>query len=231
MEIKKSKTKSIINNNNDVFDIEKIEIKTQEDFRLPKRISKILLKSNQNGKSNKMKDQYIKTENNQKLIFNNVGIHYHRAKNNNRGEAEKAEINMLKSQIKSLLKKNEILTTEKAERDKKIDVLEEKIDKLLNYIKEKKLSSSGEDNEKNNLKNKINNLENCVNYLKSENNELKKEIEKKNKIILSLSNSQIESSPSHKKNVSIGKKKEKGEKSGGYRIIWYLCTRIEEKSR
>ena len=42
---------------------------------------------------------------------------------------------------------------------------------------------------------------------------MKKEIEKKDKIILSLTNNQTESSPSHKKNGSIGKKKEKGDKN------------------
>lgn len=209
-------------NDNDNFDIDKIEIKAQEDFRLPQTLSKILSKSNQSNKTNKKKDQYIKTENNQKLIFNNVGIHYHRAKNNNRVDTEKSEIysnkeiNKLKSQILLLVKKNELLESEKNERDNKIEALEEKIDKLLNFIKEKKLS--GENNEKNKLKNKINNLENCVNYLKCENSELKKEIEKKNKIILSLTSTQSESSPSHKKNVSIGKKKEKGDKTNKNKI-------------
>ncbi len=180
---KKTKNNDFTNNDNDNFDIDKIEIKAQEDFRLPQTLSKILNKSNQSNKSNKKKDQYIKTENNQKLIFNNVGIHYHRAKNNNRVDTEKSEIysnkeiNKLKSQILLLVKKNELLESEKTERDNKIEALEEKIDKLLNFIKEKKLS--GENNEKNKLKNKINNLENCVNYLKSENSELKKEIEKK----------------------------------------------------
>ena len=183
---KKTKNNDFTNNDNDNFDIDKIEIKAQEDFRLPQTLSKILNKSNQSNKSNKKKDQYIKTENNQKLIFNNVGIHYHRAKNNNRVDTEKSEIysnkeiNKLKSQILLLVKKNELLESEKTERDNKIEALEEKIDKLLNFIKEKKLS--GENNEKNKLKNKINNLENCVNYLKSENSELKKEIEKKIKL-------------------------------------------------
>lgn len=219
---KKTKNNDFTNNDNDNFDIDKIEIKAQEDFRLPQTLSKILNKSNQSNKSNKKKDQYIKTENNQKLIFNNVGIHYHRAKNNNRVDTEKSEIysnkeiNKLKSQILLLVKKNELLESEKTERDNKIEALEEKIDKLLNFIKEKKLS--GENNEKNKLKNKINNLENCVNYLKSENSELKKEIEKKNKIILSLTSTQSESSPSHKKNVSIGKKKEKGDKTNKNKI-------------
>ncbi len=220
MEINNNQKNNIVNNisnnDNDNFDIDKIEIKDKEDFQLPNKLTKLFDKpKNQNVTSYKKKDQYLRTETNQKVIFNNVGIHYHRTKNNNRGDTEKAkifhdkEINSLKAQIKILLKKNEVLTTEKTERDNKIEALEEKIDKLLNFIKEKKLSGADENNK---LKNKINNLENKMNYLKSENEELKKEIEKKDKIILSLTNNQTES-PSHKKNVSIGKKKEKGDKN------------------
>ena len=86
--------------------------------------------------------------------------------------------------------------------------MEEKIDKLLNFIKDKKLS--GEDSEKLALKNKINSLENNVNFLKNENSELKKEIENKNKIILALTNNQFDNNIfNNKKNKSIGKKKEK----------------------
>ena len=217
VQINKNQKNNIEQNDNENFDIDKIEIKAQEDFRLPKALTKLMNKPNQNGKINNKKDPYLKTETNQKLIFNNVGIHYHRTKNNNKSDIEKIktynnkEISILKSQIKILIKKNEVLATEKTERDNKIEELEEKIDKLLNFIKEKKLSGAGEENNK--LKNKINNLENRVNYLKCENDELKKEIEKKDKIILSLTNNQTESSPSHKKNGSIGKKKEKGDKN------------------
>ena len=209
----KIKNNNIINDQNN-FDINNIEIKTQESWGLPHTLSKKLKKSNIMSKLNKKDEsgKYLKTENNQKLIFNNVGIHYHKVKNHKIDSAKKdlinnQEISKLKNQIFILLKKNESLETEKNEKDIKIENLEEKIDKLLNFIKDKKLS--GEDNEKIKLKNKINTLENNVNFLKNENNELKKEIENKNKIILALTNNQIDNNIYNKKNKSIGKKKEK----------------------
>jgi seryl-tRNA synthetase len=76
----------------------------------------------------------------------------------------------LKDKVNYLLKKNNILENEKNENNQRIDILEKKIDKLINYIKINELS---------NLKNKINSLENNVNHLKTENEKLKKEIHKK----------------------------------------------------
>ena len=217
MQFKKKLKKNNFKNN---FDIDKIEIKTQEDWELPSTLSKKLSKSISTVKSGQKKDQgkYIKTENNQKLIFNNVGIHYHRIKNNNRIETEKKEqnnnqeINKLKNQIFILLKKNTNLENEKSEKDTKIEILEEKIEKLLNFIKDKNFT--GEDNEKIKLKDTINTLENNILFLKNENNELKKEIEKRNKIILALTNNQIGNKINDKKSnksKSIGKKKPKND--------------------
>ena len=210
----KIKKNNIIGKQNN-FDIDKIEIKTQENWELPHTLSKKINKSISRGKANLKKEsgKFLKTENNQKLIFNNVGIHYHRVKNNKIDNDKKdlinnQEISKLKNQIFILLKKNANLESEKNEKDNKIEILEEKIDKLLNFIKDKKLSS--EDSEKLALKNKINSLENNVNFLKNENSELKKEIENKNKIILALTNNQFDNNIfNNKKNKSIGKKKEK----------------------
>ena len=193
--------KKIKNSNN--FNIDQIEIKGQEDWQLNPTLSKVSYNSNYNDKSTKKKEKgkNFKTENNQKLIFNNVGIHYHRAKNNNKIDSSKKEsnneqeINNLKNQIFILLKKNSILENEKKEKDNKIEILEEKLDKLLNFIKDK---NSKEDNEK--IK------------LKKENDELKKELENKNKIILTLTNNQIDNHSLNKKYISIGKKKEKNMK-------------------
>ena len=194
--------KKIKNSNN--FNIDQIEIKGQEDWQLNPTLSKVSYNSNYNDKSTKKKEKgkNFKTENNQKLIFNNVGIHYHRAKNNNKIDSSKKEsnneqeINNLKNQIFILLKKNSILENEKKEKDNKIEILEEKLDKLLNFIKDK---NSKEDNEK--IK------------LKKENDELKKELENKNKIILTLTNNQIDNHSLNKKYISIGKKQEKNMKN------------------
>ena len=217
---KKFKKKDLMDNPNN-FNIDKIEIKTQEDWELPSTLSTKLSKSINNNKLNQKKEKgkIFKTKINQKLMFNNVGIHYHKVKNNNKIDSDKnelnnsQEINKLKNQIIVLLKKNENLENEKSEKDNKIKILEEKIDKLLNYMKEKKL---GEDNEKSILKDKINSLEKNANYLKNENNELKKEIEKKNSIILALTNEQIENNIYNKKNKSIGRKKEKNNSKNKY---------------
>lgn len=194
------KVKNINNNNN--LNIDQIEIKEQEDFNLaPILTKKFSNKFVVNYKTNQREEivNPLKTENNQKLIFNNVGIHYHKVKNNSsinscKNESKKdQEINKLKSQLLVLLKKNATLENEKKEKDNKIELLEEKLDKLLNFIKEKNLI--GEDNEKM--------------QLRKENVELKKELEKKNKIILTLTNKQIDNHSLNKKYLSIGKKKEK----------------------
>ena len=224
MKIKKKLKKNNLKNNN--FNIDKIEIKTQEDWELPSTLSKKLNKSinNANSTQNKNKGKFIKTENNQKLIFNNVGIHYHRVKNNNRIETGKKEqknnnqeISKLKNQIFILLKKNTNLENEKSEKDSNIEILEEKIEKLLKIIKEKNLK--GEDKEKMKLIKKVNALENNIIYLKNENNELKKEIEKKNKIILALTKNQIGNNINNiksNKSKSIGKKKENNDTKKNY---------------
>lgn len=213
MKIQKNKQHSKILNNYDNFDIEQLTIKGQEDWNFPRNLSKIFTKSNENNvKSSYKKGKYIKTENNQKLVFNNVGIHYHKVKNNKGVDLDKKnslhdqEINKLQNTIYTLLKKNSALENEKAERDNKIEILEEKIEKLMNFIKEKNMVN--EDGEKMKLINKVNSLENTVEYLKSENKELKKEIGKKDKIILSLTSNQNKINLHHK-NVSIGKKKDK----------------------
>ena len=213
MKIQKNKQHTKILNNDDNFDIDQLTIKGQEDWNIPRNFTKILTKSNNNSvKSSCNKGKYIKTESNQKLVFNNVGIHYHRAKNNRGVDLDKKnslndkEINKLQNTIYTLLKKNSTLESEKAERDNKIEILEEKIEKLMNFIKEKNMAN--EDGEKEKLINKVNSLENTVEYLKSENKELKKEIGKKDKIILSLKSNQNKINLHHK-NVSIGKKKEK----------------------
>jgi hypothetical protein len=213
MKIQKNKQHNRILNNDDNFDIDHLTIKGQEDWNIPRNFSKILTKSNNNSvKSSYNKGKYIKTESNQKLVFNNVGIHYHRAKINRGVDLDKKnslndkEMNKLQNTIYTLLKKNSTLEAEKAERDNKIEILEEKIEKLMNIIKEKNMAN--EDGEKEKLINKVNSLENTVEYLKSENKELKKEIGKKDKIILSLKINQNKINL-HNKNVSIGKKKEK----------------------
>ena len=208
---KQNKIKKNLIKNHTNFDLDNIVIKSQEDWGLPLSLSKKFKKSTPKSNYNMEKGKYIKTENNQKLIFNNVGIHYHRAKNNHKIEFDKKEsnneqeISKLKNQIYILLKKNTILETEKAEKDSKIEDLEQKLEKLINFIKDKNFSE--EDNEKVKLKNKISSLENSVDFLKNENSELKNEIAKMNKIILLLKSNQIEI----KKNKSIGKKKQKSE--------------------
>lgn len=213
MKIQKNKQQNKILNNDDNFEIEQLTIKGQEDWNFPRNLSKILTKSTQNSvKSSYKKGKFLKTENNQKLIFNNVGIHYHKVKNNRLVDLDKKnslhdqEINKLQNTIYTLLKKNSNLESEKAERDNKIEILEEKIEKLMNFIKEKNMVN--EDGEKMKLINKVNSLENTVEYLKSENKELKKEIGKKDKIILSLTSNQNKNNLHHK-NVSIGRKKDK----------------------
>lgn len=207
--IQKNKQFSKILNNEDNFDIDQLTIKAQEDWNFPRNLSKIFTKSNDNSvKSSYKKGKYIKTENNQKLVFNNVGIHYHRAKNNRGVDLDKKnslhdqDVNKLQNTIYTLLKKNSTLESEKAERDNKIEILEEKIEKLMNFIKEKNLAN--EDSEKTKLINKVNSLENTVEYLKNE-------LQKKDKIILSLTSNQKKFN-FHHKNISIGKKKEKSNK-------------------
>ena len=117
-------------------------------------------------------NNYFKTENNQRIIFNNIGINYKMKnnKNNNlkRNFDKKEEsaasttknIYRLDDKIKTLLIKNNKIQNEKNEKDDKIELLEQKIDKLINFIN---------NNEMVNLKNKINSLENDIEILKKEN--------------------------------------------------------------
>ena len=216
VKIHKNKQFNKILNNDDNFNIDQLTIKGQEDWNFPRTISPIFKSNNNSVKSSYNKGKYIKNETNQKLIFNNVGIHYHKAKINRGVELDKKnilhdqEINKLQNTIYTLLKKNSTLESEKAERDNKIEILEEKIEKLMNFIKEKNMVN--EDGEKEKLINKVNSLENTVEYLKSENKELKKEIGKKDKIILSLTSNQNKINLHHK-NVSIGKKKDKNKQN------------------
>ena len=155
MKIQKNKEHNRILNNDDNFDIDHLIINGQEEWNIPRNFSNILTKSNINSvKSSYNKGKYIKAESNQKLEFNNVGIHNHRAKNNRGVELDKKnslnnkEINKLQNTIYTLLKKNSTLESEKAERDNKIEILEEKIEKLMNFIKEKNMDNEDGEKEK-----------------------------------------------------------------------------------
>ena len=140
---------------------------------------------------------FSKTENNQKYIINNLGIHYHKVENNNLKDKikelnYKREIRKLKNKINILLEKHKNVENQKKEKDKKIEILEEKVDNLMNFIKNNNILI---------LKDKNIKLQNYIDDLKLENEKLKKEINKKNKIFEYLYNFKI--------NKSIGKKKEK----------------------
>ena len=186
--------------NNDIsFVVDQNITKPKEGLNINNKLSKILNKS-KSIQAIKKNIKYFKTENNQKLIFNNLGMNYIGIEKNKKID-EKNELKLkqlnekLKNKIKFLLEKNSNLENEKNERDNKIEILEEKINELINFIKNNKIY---------NLKNKINALEDTVEKLKIENNQLKKEINKKNRIIFNLSNDKL-----IKINKSIGKKKEK----------------------
>ena len=157
---------------------------------------KITLKLPEKVRNNMIKreNNYFKTENNQKIIFNNIGINYHKMKYNNninnntnyqRRSVEKKdnktnkEINKLNNNIKVLLVKNNKLQNEKNENESKIEILEQKIDKLITYIK---------DNETLNQKDKIIPLENEIITLRKENEQLKNDLKIKNEVISSLQN-------------------------------------------
>lgn len=135
-------------------------------------------------------NNYFKTEKNQKIIFNNIDINYHKTKFNNqkiKKSFDKKDLNSIKEvdkvndNIKGLIIKNNKNKNEKSEKDNKIEILEQKIDKLINFIK---------NNETLNLKHKINTLQNDIEILKKENEKLKSELEAKNEIISSLTKNQ-----------------------------------------
>ena len=160
-----------------LYNKQKINLKLQEKVDNFKKVRNHMLKRENN---------YFKTENNQKIIFNNIGINYHKMKYNNNNlkrSVEKKdsqtnkEINKLNNNIKVLLVKNNKLQNEKNENASKIEILEQKIDKLITYIK---------NNEILNQKDKIISLENEIIFLKKENEELKNELKIKNEVISSL---------------------------------------------
>ena len=118
-----------------LYNKQKINLKLQEKVDNFKKVRNHMLKRENN---------YFKTENNQKIIFNNIGINYHKMKYNNNNlkrSVEKKdsqtnkEINKLNNNIKVLLVKNNKLQNEKNENASKIEILEQKIDKLITYIK------------------------------------------------------------------------------------------------
>ena len=172
-----------------LYNKQKINLKLQEKVDNFKKVRNHMLKRENN---------YFKTENNQKIIFNNIGINYHKMKYNNNNlkrSVEKKdsqtnkEINKLNNNIKVLLVKNNKLQNEKNENASKIEILEQKIDKLITYIK---------NNEILNQKDKIISLENEIIFLKKENEELKNELKIKmksyhlyRKIIIKLMNTKI----------------------------------------
>jgi len=191
------KKKSIyFKNNENNFSQKK---KNGEKWKIQCKLSKILNKSKSIQPKYK---RFSETENNQKVIFNKLDIGNNHKNHLTKDKDiiiekdefnSKKEIEKLKGKVNYLLKKNKILENEKNENNQRIDILEKKIDKLIDYIKINEIS---------NLKNKINSLENNVNHLKSENEKLKKEIDKKNKIFLGSDITKIE-----KINKSIRKKK------------------------
>ena len=83
--------------------------------------------------------------------------------------------------LKGLLIKNNKQKKEKNDKDNKFEILEQKIDTLINSI---------QNNETINLKNKINSLENENEILKKENELLKNELNSKNEIISLLTKNQ-----------------------------------------
>ena len=184
----KNKKNNLHINNEKVFEYVKIKPKRNFHFKKNKSKSQDFVKN---------KNFYFKTENNHKLIFNNIGVYYQYEKNNGQLNDEKEELyykkqnKLLKKGINRLIKQNKNMENEKIEKENKIENLEKKLNELTTFIKNNNLID---------LKNKINSLEHLVDYLKKENGQLKKEIDKKNRIFLCLSNNKL--------NKSIGKKKE-----------------------
>ena len=184
-----SSAKDDINNEKENKSIVKTTIynKRKITLKIPEKIDNL---KNVRNRIIKKGNNYFKTENNQKIIFNNIGINYHKTKFNNqkiKKSFDKKDVNSVKDMdkvndnIKGLSMKNNKIKNGKSEKDNKIEILEEKIDKLINFIK---------NNETLNLKHKINTLQNDVEILKKENEKLKSELETKNEIISSLKNNQ-----------------------------------------
>ena len=184
-----SSAKDDINNEKENKSLVKTTIynKRKINLKLPEKIDNL---KNMRNRIIKKGNNYFKTENNQKIIFNNIGINYHKTKFNNqkiKKSFDKKDVNSVKDMdkvndnIKGLSMKNNKIKNGKSEKDNKIEILEEKIDKLINFIK---------NNETLNLKHKINTLQNDIEILKKENEKLKSELEVKNEIISSLKNNQ-----------------------------------------
>ena len=180
-----SSTQDEINNEKDKKSLIKTNIfnKRKIGLKLPEKLDNL---KNVRNRIIKKGNNYFKTENNQRIIFNNIGINYHKTKCNNHNikrSLEKKDLNSLKENsetndnLKGLIIKNNKQKKEKNEKDKKFEILEQKIDILINSI---------QNNETINLKNKIILLENENEILKKENEQLKNELNSKNAIISSL---------------------------------------------
>ena len=184
-----SSTQDEINNEKDKKSLIKTNIfnKRKIGLKLPEKLDNL---KNVRNRIIKKGNNYFKTEKNQRIIFNNIGINYHKTKCNNHNikrSLEKKDLNSLKENsetndnLKGLIIKNNKQKKEKNEKDKKFEILEQKIDILINSI---------QNNETINLKNKIILLENENEILKKENEQLKNELNSKNAIISSLTNNQ-----------------------------------------
>ena len=184
-----SSTQDEINNEKDKKSLIKTNIfnKRKIGLKLPEKLDNL---KNVRNRIIKKGNNYFKTEKNQRIIFNNIGINYHKTKCNNHNikrSLEKKDLNSLKENsetndnLKGLIIKNNKQKKEKNEKDKKFEILEQKIDILINSI---------QNNETINLKDKIILLENENEILKKENEQLKNELNSKNAIISSLTNNQ-----------------------------------------
>lgn len=207
-----SSAKDDINNEKENKSLVKTTIynKRKITLKLPEKIDNL---KNVRNRIIKKGNNYFKTENNQKIIFNNIGINYHKTKFNNqkiKKSFDKKDVNSVKDMdkvndnVKGLSIKNNKTKNGKNEKDNKIEILEEKIDKLINFIK---------NNETLNLKHKINTLQNDIEILKKENEKLKSELEAKNEIISSLENKQNQITYQNNEIIDkIKSNKEKGQK-------------------
>ena len=184
-----SSTQDEINNEKDKKSLIKTNIfnKRKIGLKLPEKLDNL---KNVRNRIIKKGNNYFKTEKNQRIIFNNIGINYHKTKCNNHNikrSLEKKDLNSLKENsetndnLKGLIIKNNKQKKEKNEKDKKFEILEQKIDILINSI---------QNNETIKLKNKIILLENENEILKKENEQLKNELNSKNAIISSLTKNQ-----------------------------------------
>ena len=208
-----SSTKDDINNEKENKSLTKTNIynKRKIALKLPEKIDNL---KNVRNRMMKKGNNYFKTEKNQKIIFNNIDINYHKTKFNNqkiKKSFDKKDLNSIKEvdkvndNIKGLIIKNNKNKNEKSEKDNKIEILEQKIDKLINFIK---------NNETLNLKHKINTLQNDIEILKKENEKLKSELEAKNEIISSLTKNQNQIIHQNDEIIdTIKSNKEKGHKT------------------